>query len=283
MDLREHPVWENVKGVRQWVPSVLQEFRWNSHTWGREAFANNYAKGGISSVFFAESPGGAWRASWRRHLGGTIEEGSAAHIYNLRRLQKMYPANENIAKSIANAEEKMMMKANMKALYPVRSALSNVGSKLTGKVGGAVANVAFIAYAAYSAPGDMGDKTRAAAVEAAGTAGFWAGSMIGSSAGAAIGQTWGPIGSAVGYGVGFLVGGLAGYFVATAGAETGISSLDEKVRYIRNRRNLDWQRNTAAFNTERAYTMRQQSLAMMNRGMNSARSILGREGVLLHS
>ena len=45
---------------------------------------------------------------------------------------------------------------------------------------------------------------------------------------------------------------------------------------------LEWGKGSPGMDTRRAYTMRQQSLQMMNRGSMSARSLLGREAQYLH-
>lgn len=45
---------------------------------------------------------------------------------------------------------------------------------------------------------------------------------------------------------------------------------------------LEWGKGSPGMDTQRAYTMRQQSLQQMNRGQMSARSLLGREAQYLH-
>lgn len=45
---------------------------------------------------------------------------------------------------------------------------------------------------------------------------------------------------------------------------------------------LEWGKGSPGMDTQKAYTMRQQSLQMMNRGSMSARSLLGREAQYLH-
>jgi len=259
MNLRDHSPY----GVK---PSVLQEFRWNMHTWGREAFASNFARGGVTSAFFAATPGEAWSAAWRPAL----EYGSSEHISNLRRIQKTNPNNLNIADTIKKAE---LAGKTGKGMF----------KGMVGKMGGPALNAAFVAYEAYNTPGGATEKSRAAATAGVSFVGFGVGMKVGFASGVTAGVAiGGPVGGVIGGVVGGLGGGIVGGLLAEKGMGGIFSATDNMVERERARRTLDWRRDQSAFNTQKAYTMRQQSLQMMNRGMMNARSILGREAVMLH-
>lgn len=81
---------------------------------------------------------------------------------------------------------------------------------------------------------------------------------------------------------GMVPGLIAGQILAS-GAEKGFEFMEHLGKLGRGDRARGMNfGNSAALNTERAYTMRQQSLAAMNRGMNTARNLLGREAELMH-
>ena len=86
----------------------------------------------------------------------------------------------------------------------------------------------------------------------------------------------------VGGGLGKLAMGFTGMAALEFAAEEAIGAWQGGVEKERDLRKLNWVGNTDAFNTQRAHTMRQTSLQAMNSGMMSARSMLGREGVMLH-
>lgn len=71
---------------------------------------------------------------------------------------------------------------------------------------------------------------------------------------------------------------LAGVVMAY-GAYKGAQYLSERGR---NARKTEFAGDTASFNTQAAYTMRQRSLGEMNRGYGSARTLLGQEASIMH-
>lgn len=71
---------------------------------------------------------------------------------------------------------------------------------------------------------------------------------------------------------------LAGVSMAY-GAYKGAQYLSERGR---NARKTEFAGDTASFNTQAAYTMRQRSLGEMNRGYGSARTLLGQEASIMH-
>lgn len=109
----------------------------------------------------------------------------------------------------------------------------------------------------------------------ANSVGFVAGSFTGRIVGAAIGTALMP-------GLGSIIGGIAGGLIAESPINKGFEIAEKIVKRERKRRAFEWGQHNPAFDTQRAHTMRQQSLSMMNRGQNTARSLMGREAVALH-
>lgn len=93
-----------------------------------------------------------------------------------------------------------------------------------------------------------------------------------------------------GWGAKVVTGGVStGTIVGTgiAAAATGTAYgwykySDVQIQAERERRKFTWSAHTAPFRTQKAATMRQQSLALMNRGAMSSRSLLGQEAVYVH-
>ena len=77
-------------------------------------------------------------------------------------------------------------------------------------------------------------------------------------------------------------GGMIGAYLVTKPIEYGIEKWEEGVQRELDARKMNWVGNTDVFDTQRAHTMRQTSLEAMNRGMMSARSMMGREAMMLH-
>jgi hypothetical protein len=220
--------------------------------WGRQQFAGSFARGGAAATLFAPSRAEAFISPWRMKAG----VGGGRYLENLRRLQKLHPDNPKIQKTISKT---------------LKSGGPKVGPSLLG--GGLMA--AMIALPAFTTEGPIEEKMRAVTSGAGSFAGWEVGSKLGMGIGAAVG---GGIGGVVGYIGGGLIGSIAGGELTEA-----ITRIpDRMVDRERNRRNLDWGAHTAAFQTQRAHTMRQQSLAAMNRGQMSARSLLGQESMFVH-
>ena len=237
------------------------------NTWGRQMFASSFAKGGIAASMFADTPGQAALNAFKI----SAREGSARQIRNLEHMVQKYPDSKRVAKALKAAR----------------------GPQKMGKLGMAMCG-AGAAFAAYSIAqpllatrGSATDKVYNSGREAFSyMVGFPVGSTIGKATGTAIGAVLGSVvpfvGTAIGAGLGSLVGHVAGGFV---GGELAGALYDIPQRMVdreRSRRNLNWRNDQSAFMTQSAFTMRQQSLQAMNRGMVTARSMLGREGIMLH-
>ena len=238
-------------------PSLYQEAKWGMHSFARSAFASSFAKRGFASTAFGLT---AKDRFWST-LKGPLQEGSREHIRNLEYMSKKLPNDPNIANALKRVKGNRNYIGNLASRG---SALTHIGIPL-----------ALTALPAFVTPGGAKEKARATVGGAVSTLGWMAGAKLG----AAVGSAALPV---IGTAIGGLVGGLAG----AIGVEEGFNTLsripDQLVERESSRRNLDWINNPAAFNTQNAYTMRQQSLALMNRGMNTARSALGREALIFH-
>jgi len=141
---------------------------------------------------------------------------------------------------------------------------------------------AFTALPAFTTPGGIPEKAKAVGGGLAGVAGWELGSKAGMALGAAMGSVVPGLGTAIGAAVGYIGGGILG----AVGAEQAFNALadipDNMVKSVRDKRKLNWVGDQTAFMTQSAHTMRQQSLQAMNRGMTTARSMLGREGAMIH-
>lgn len=239
-------------------PTFMQSARWKAHQFGRQQYTSNFASGGISSTLFAGTPTDAFKSVFRKSTG----KGSPEQIRRLQNLAIRYPDNPNINKALKNANaNKMVPKSTL--------------SKFGGATLGHLATGAFIGATMFTTPGGLVEKTRATASEAVGFAGW----TPGMAAGAAVGSSILPV---IGTGIGMLVGGLAGQIGLSAASDYAFKTTDRMVESQKRKRNINWVGDSAAFNTQGAHTMRQQSLQAMNRGMSTARSALGREAVMVH-
>jgi hypothetical protein len=238
--------------------SFTQRVNFRVHTMARSAFASSFARGGgLAPTMFAPSVKEAFLTPWRtKH-----KIGSDAHIRNLEQMLARDPDSEGLKKAIKKAS----------------SGFSKLG--MLGRIGGAGLMGAFIALPAFITPGSGAEKARAVV---GGLAGWTLGAKAGMGLGAAIGSIVPGVGTAIGAVVGGLAGGIAGAIGFYEGFQALSRIPDRMVDRERARRKLDWVGDKRAFQTQRASTMRQQSMEMMNRGMMSARSMLGREGVMLH-
>lgn len=229
--------------------------------WGRSLFANNYAEGGIASYMF---PMEGYKAR-RGILGGKNLAGSGRYMENLRAMAGSGGSN-------ARAADKL--------LKTHAGGIKGAGGRVAG---GALFGAAFLALPAITTEGGPGEKIRATMGGAAGWAGWEVGGKAGAIMGSSIGSAIGPIGVGVGalagYAAGAFAGSAAGQFLgeATYGALDSIASVGR-----RRRKQSNWVGDMSAFRTQKAATMRQMSLQLMNSGMMTARSALGSEGVMLH-
>jgi len=244
---------------------LLSEAMFDAHVWGRQQFAKSYARGGVASTLFAPSRKEMILSPWRRKYS----EGSPEYVNRLRKLEAVTTdpkAKQGIQKAIAEAG----------------SGKKSLLRKGFGGVVGAGLTAAMVVYPAVTEDGPLNEKARAATKGVGGLVGWSVGSREGMGIGAAVGSYLGPIGAAVGLVVGYVAGGLIGSGAGEAAADSITRIPDRMVDRERARRKLEWGNNITAFRTERAHTMRQQSLALMNRGQMSSRSLMGREAVFIH-
>jgi hypothetical protein len=198
-------------------------------------------------------------SAFTRALGFAEPQGSVAQIRNLRRLEKLHPQSLGVKSALEDIKKG---RAKGRAIG---------GGGLLGF--GITAGV--VAASGVMTEGSMQEKARAMTSAVGMEVGFAAGSKVGLGIGAAIG---GPVGGVVGFLAGGMIGGIAGGELTDA-----ITRIPDKmVDAQRQSRGLDWGQHTAAFQTQRAHTMRQRSLAAMNRGEMSARSLLGQEALFVH-
>jgi len=242
---------QNPHGINS---TIRQELSWDLHQFAKSSFPSAMARGGgFASSMFAPTTREAIKAPWRRKVGF----GSPEHLSNLRRMQKVDPHNLNIRNAIAKAS-----KGPGKVSALRSAARVGVGAALIG-------------LPAVLTPGSGQEKARAATGGLVGQVGWEIGSRVGMS-----------IGSAILPGVGTAIGAIAGGLMGAISSDEGFQALsripDRMVERERSKRNLNWTNDMSAFQTRKASTMRQQSLQAMNRGQMSSRSMLGREGVMLH-
>lgn len=245
--------------------------------WGRSKFAASYASGGIASYMF--SPAG--QRPWGRTAQHSVEWQS----------RMLTIANEADPRTARKIRERA---AKMPGATGTRGALGKMGA-----MAGPAMMAGFVAMPAFTTEGGFEEKSTAVGAGIAGFAGWEIGSKVGVSIGASggaalgakiagtIGTTFGPIGTAIGAGVGALVGYIAGGFMGSEaghrgvyGAKGWLDSIADKGKRMRTQQG--WYRDTSAFDTRKALTMRQSSLQMMNQGLMSARSGMGHEGVMIH-
>jgi len=240
-------------------PGFFQKTNWALHTFGRQQFAKSFASGGVASTIFAPTRKEMILSPWRSR----VPIGSDQYVRNLRKLQALHKNDGGIKKALASVE---------------KGSARGIGGSLLGLGLGA----AFVAMPAFTTPGDISEKMRAVTAGIGSFGGFAVGSKVGMGIGAAVGSFIPVVGTAIGAGVGWLAGGLLGGAAGESLTDALTRIPDRMVANERKRRRSDWGMHTAAFQTQRAHTMRQQSLQMMNRGMMSARSLMGREAVFVH-
>lgn len=243
----------------------LRDLQWDTHRFGRNVFASNFARQGASATLFAPTAGEAFKSAFRR----THKFGSQQHISNLEQMLAQQPDNPRFQKALTKAKAE-----------PVKRSLGRRIGGTAFKVG---IGAAFVALPAFTEPGGLKEKGTAVVAGAASYLGWEAGSKVGMGIGAAAGSAILPgIGTAVGGALGYVAGGLAG----AVGVDEGVRALmkipDNLVERERKRRNLNWVGNMDAFNTQSAATMRQMSMQAMNRGMATGRSAMGREAIMFH-
>ena len=234
------------------------------NAWGRAQYMNNYAQGGIASHMFPHQDIKA-RHGLRGALGMKTPVGSRAYKANLQSIIK-HGSKEEVA-----AATKLLGKKS-----------SSIVSKLGRAALGGAMGAAFLALPALTTEGSIGDKGKAVA----GGAANWAGSVAGMKAGIVGGAAIGSFVPVIGTAVGALAGGIAGFWYGGQGAEhlmgMGIDTFDRIAERGKRSRTSNWIGDMSAFQTQKAATMRQASLQMMNNGLMTARSALGNEGVMFH-
>jgi len=240
---------------------IRGDLMWEIHEGARGMFPSSFARGGtFATTAFAPTASEAFKSPWRK----SIKHGSPQHIENLRRMQRADPGNERITNQIKKAETKSAKFA------------------LGGRVARFGLGLGMVGIPAFATPGGIQEKGKAVAASLVGQVGWELGSKAGMGIGAALGSVIPGLGTAIGAGVGFLAGGFLGAYGAEEAAYGVMGVSDRMVERERSRRRLNWKGDTTAFMTRSAHTMRQQSLQAMNRGQMTARSMLGREGVMLH-
>ena len=238
--------------------SFMQSSRWDLHRLGRQQFTSNFARNGMSAMLFAATPGDAFRAV----RGKTYEAGSKKHISNLRDLANRYPENPNIDSALKKAQG---------LAHQPKSLIKRATS---GMLGGAL-NAGFAGLTFATTEGSLATKSKATISELVGMQGF----NIGAAAGAAVGTAIMPV---IGTAIGALAGGIGAQMGLSSAAQFVFNTTDRMVKTEQDRRNLNWVGNKSTFNSQGAYTMRQQSLQAMNRGLTTARTALGREAIMVH-
>ena len=233
--------------------------------WAQGRWGGNYARGGISSAVFAPSRADMVKAAFRPEA----TQNSWSHI---RRMNKVRQGLVDSGRSVKRID-KLIEAAKNGKVGPGR-----ISRLIGGKIG-----AGFIGYSVISEEGNILKKGRAGATATASTIGFTVGMKVGAGLGAAAGSLILPgIGTAAGAVVGGVVGGLAGAIGAEKVVGAAWDVVTAPIERERKRRKLNWVNDNSAFMTQGAHTMRQQSLNAMNRGMTSARSMLGQEGMMFH-
>ena len=246
-------------------PTFKQNVAWKSHLVGRRLFASSYARGGFSATAFAPTTRAAWSSSW----SSPLEYGSEQHLENLK---QMYAQTKD--KKFIETFEKVRNRSSRTAKQTAMAQGGRAwrGTKRMAKLAGG-ATMALLP--AITTSGGLKEKGLAMAAGTVGYAGWIAGGKAGAAAGFALGLAPGAV-------IGGLIGAIAGGSVVEEGFRSLLKIPDTIVERERARRDLNWVGDTAAFNTQKAYTMRQQSLLAMNRGLMNSRSMLGREAIMMH-
>ena len=260
------------------VGKMISSSRWEAHQWARQThfgkfhIASNMARGGFAATAFAATPGQAFKSAFAPKYAA----GSSQHIQALEKMLAQSPGNEGITKALDSAYSKAESISKAGAKGRVKA----FGGKMLG--GGLMAGM-MVGMPMYSTPGGVAEKGRAGVKGIAEWVGWEAGAVLGTALGGAAGVAAG--GGAAGIlltGVGMIAGGLGASLLVGAAFEGVTHITDKLVDREQDRRRLNWKGDTAAFSTQKASTMRQQSLGAMNRGLTTARSAMGREGVMLH-
>lgn len=248
--------------------TLFGDIRHEMNMYARSAFAGNFASGGLSAQLFSNTFAGrmrAWGSAWNPlTMFSGVPEGSPEWKANMTAIEKSAPKS---------MRAKIRLE-RIKGGSAAKTVLKSAGMKAGMGVAGVGLSAGFAAYSAYSTEGGAFQKGNAAVSSIAGDIAFGAGALVFSGIGAAVG---GPVGLAIG-----IIGSVATAMGATEGTAMFGNYINNKVLEREQRRKLEWVNSNAAFNTQKAYTMRQQSLAMMNRGEMSARSLMGREAVMMH-
>jgi len=259
-----------IEQARPEASSLISSMRGGFANFMQGQYASNFARGGIMAHAYGPTAQ-ARRASVRQNnfgvlfgVGGNrIEEGSARHIRNLREMADKPGADKNKINGIIEKFEKQAPKK-----------FSVMG--MAGKALGPGFAAAYTGFAAATGGQGAGNKLQGGIKGAAGMLG----GEFGMYAGLMIGAT---IGGLPAVALGMIGGGIAGTLLAEGVTGATFDKMNEWADKGKNQRKLEWVQNSTAFNTQKAYTMRQQSLSMMNRGQNTARSLMGKEAVMLHS
>lgn len=245
-------------------PTLFESAKWDTHVWGRQQFHRSFANSGVASVVFAHSKKDMLANPWRR----SFRENDPRYIERLRRLEAV-TTDPTARKSIQES---------------IKKASSGKASVLS-RVGGGVLGVGLTGYMVAAPALDQNkpqEMARAMTKGIVAQGGFVVGSKVGMGVGAVVGSYIPVVGTAIGAAAGWLVGGIIGS-VAGENATDALTRIpDRMVDAERSRRKLEWGNNINAFQTNRAATMRQQSLMAMNRGQMSARSLMGQEATFVH-
>jgi len=252
-----------IKGGFQAIDAIGRMAQEGASTWGKTHYTSNYAKGGFSSVVFAPN---------RKEM-----------LSSMFKFQTRANSPEHIRAMEKIAMERGAFKGPTKRMASILKAKEGrLGPGLGGRTFGGVLGGAYIGYAALSANGGAVKKIRGGVSATAETVGFAAGSNVGLALGAAAGSFAGPLGSVVGGALGMIGGGVLGAMGFNMASEQMMDVLEGPAKREQRKRKVNWVHDNSAFMTQNAHTMRQTSLNAMNRGMTSARSMLGREGVMFH-
>jgi hypothetical protein len=252
-------------GFFQEVGTGIRNSQTAFNNWGRGFFANNFAEGGLASYMF---PMEGYKVQ-RGILGTKVAPGSRAYMQNLQAV---------IDRGGSNAEKavQLMSKARGRGFGLLRG--------LRGAGGFGLGAALFVAVPAIleGSQGGPGAAMRGAMGGAGNAVGGWAGMKAGAVIGAAIGSYIPVVGTAIGALAGAVVGAFAGSALGQTVGESTFGFLDAIAAKGRRRRTSNWIGDMSAFRTQKAATMRQASLQMMNNGLMTARSALGSEGVMFH-
>lgn len=249
--------------------SMHQHLMSGANQWGRTKFASSFAQGGYAAAVFADTSQGRMDAYMGRNQSIS---GSKEHIQRMRQLAAN--TSDPAAKAKINKQISGLAK---------NGGVGSMGKAIGGALlyGGMTAGLVVAPFVATE--GSITDRSKAAVSGAAFEVGSGVGGLAGKRAAAnVIGKSF--LGRTVASGAVRLGARMAGGFAMTAVAEAGMAGVDH-MRDLgsKTRMNgLEWGQQNGAFDTQRAHTMRQQSLQQMNNGTMSARSLLGREAVYLH-